>query len=159
MRISTATSMLLFCLATSLAAMAQADTSPCWGRRCLGACRGGGGPGAWQDRRYDPKTVETLLGEIVLVETVPGARGGAGIHAVVKSDKETIPVHLGPAWYLEKQAVKLGQGDKVEVRGSRITFDGKPAVIAAEVKKNGQIVRLRDESGLPVWAGWRRGGR
>jgi hypothetical protein len=40
--------------------------------------------------------------------------------------------------------------------GSRITYEGKPAIIAAEVKKGDEVLRLRDEKGIPVWAG-RRG--
>ncbi len=44
----------------------------------------------------------------------------------------------------------------MKVRGSRITFKGKPAIITAEVKKGDQILRLRDENGFPVWSGWRR---
>lgn len=44
----------------------------------------------------------------------------------------------------------------VEVKGSRITFDGKPVVIAAEVKKGQDVLHFRDENGVPVWSGWRR---
>ena len=49
----------------------------------------------------------------------------------VKTNKETISVHLGPVFYIENQDVKLQAKDKVEAKGSRITFDGKPAIIAA----------------------------
>lgn len=42
----------------------------------------------------------------------------------------------------------------MEVTGSRVTFDGKPAIIAAEVKKGGETLKLRDEKGRPVWSGW-----
>jgi hypothetical protein len=44
-------------------------------------------------------------------------------------------VHLGPSWYLENQDVKIEPKDKVEVKGSRITFGGKPAIIATEIKR------------------------
>jgi hypothetical protein len=43
----------------------------------------------------------------------------------------------------------------VEVKGSRITFEGKPAIIAAEIKKGEETLKLRDENGFPVWSGWR----
>ena len=46
--------------------------------------------------------------------------------------------------------------DSVEIKGSRVTFEGKPAIIAAEVKKGGETLTLRDDAGLPVWSGWRR---
>lgn len=37
-------------------------------------------------------------------------------------------------------------------QGSRVTFQGKPAVIAAEVKKGDEVLKLRDETGLPAWS-------
>jgi hypothetical protein len=74
----------------------------------------------------------------------------------VKTDKETISVHLGPSWYLENQDVKIEPKDRVEVKGSRVTFAGNPAMIAAEVKKGDEVLKLRDDNGFPVWSGWRR---
>jgi len=44
----------------------------------------------------------------------------------------------------------------VEVKGSRVTFDGKPVIIAAELKKDNNVLTLRDSSGIPAWSGWRR---
>jgi len=80
----------------------------------------------------------------------------AGVHMTLKTDKETISVQLGPSWYIENQDVKIEAKDKVEVKGSRITFDGKPAIIAAEVKKGDEVLKLRDDNGFPLWSGWRR---
>jgi DNA helicase TIP49 (TBP-interacting protein) len=59
----------------------------------------------------------------------------SGIHIVVKTDKENMDVHLGPEWYIERLDTKIEKGDKVEVKGSRVTIAGKPAIIASEVKK------------------------
>ena len=118
---------------------------------------GGWGPGTQYNRMYDPKTVETISGEITIVDRITPAKGMAGgVHMNVKTDKETISVHLGPAFYIENQDVKLQPKDKVEVKGSRITFDGKPAIISAEVKKGDELLKLRDDAGFPVWIGWRR---
>jgi hypothetical protein len=118
---------------------------------------GGWGPGTPYSRMYDPKTVETISGEVEKVEAITPRKGMIyGVHMKVKTDKETISVHLGPSWYIENQDVKIEPKDKVEVKGSRITFGGKPALIAAEVKKGNEVLKLRDESGLPVWSGWRR---
>lgn len=75
---------------------------------------------------------------------------------MMKTDKEMIPVHLRPAWYIENQDVQIAPPDRIEVKGSRITLEGKPAIIAAEVKKGDDVLVLRDASGLPVWSGWRR---
>ncbi len=42
------------------------------------------------------------------------------------------------------------------LKGSRVTVAGKPALIAAEVTKGDALLKLRDDSGIPAWAGWRR---
>ena len=118
---------------------------------------GGWGPGTQYNRMYDPKTVETVSGEIIVVDRITPVKGmSGGVHMNVKTDKETISVHLGPSFYIENQDVKLQAKDKVEVKGSRITFDGKPAIIAMEVKKGDEVLKLRDDAGFPVWSGWRR---
>lgn len=120
---------------------------------------GGWGVGGHYARVYDLKTVETMTGEVAVVERFTPMLGmSPGVHLLLKAGNETVSVHLGPSWYLENQDAKLERGDRVAVRGSRVMFQGKPAVIAAEVKKGDQILRLRDESGVPGWSGWRRPG-
>lgn len=118
---------------------------------------GGWGPGTSYSRMYNPQSVETVSGEVVSVSKITPVKGmSSGVHIVLKTDKETIPVHLGPAWYIENQDVKIVSGDRVEVKGSRITFESKPALIAAEVKKGNEVLTLRDANGFPLWSGWRR---
>ncbi len=105
---------------------------------------------------YNPQTVETVSGEVVSMEKfTPGQKMSYGVHFTLKTDKETVAVHLGPSWYIEKQAVTIAPGDKMEVTGSRVTYQGQPAIIAAEVKKGGQVLKLRDANGVPAWAGQR----
>mgnify|MGYP001617500299 CR=1 FL=1 len=115
-----------------------------------------GEPGAKHrhHRMYDTKTVETVAGEVVKVKTIPHRRGtGSGVHLMLKTSREDIPVHLGPSFYLDKQGVKIEQNDKIEVKGSRVTTKrGKPVLLAAEVKKGDSLLKLRDENGVPAWS-------
>ncbi len=118
---------------------------------------GGWGPGSPYQRLYNPSTVETIAGTVESVDMITPTRGMSyGVHILLKTEKETISVHLGPAWYIERLDTKIKKGDKLEVKGSRIIFNEKPAIIAAEVKKGQNTLVLRDSSGIPVWAGWRR---
>jgi hypothetical protein len=123
--------------------------------------RDGWGPGSPYGRMYNPQTVETVAGEIIKVDKLVPIRGmHRGVHLLLKTQQpEPLAVHLGPEWFMDRQGFALKPGDKVEVRGSRITFDGKPAIIAAEVTKDGKTLHLRDANGVPVWAGWRGRGR
>ncbi|HEX8949640.1 MAG TPA: hypothetical protein VF790_11795 [Dissulfurispiraceae bacterium] len=117
----------------------------------------GRGTGGKFQRTYNPATVETLTGTVEAVNKVKPPRGRSyGIHLILKTDKEAIPVHLGPAWYIDKLETKIEKGDKVEVKGSRVTMAGKPVIIAAEIRKDGSTVKLRDDNGVPVWAGRRK---
>lgn len=121
--------------------------------------RGGGGWGANSsyNRLYDPATVETLRGTVVRVDRFTAQRGGTyGIHVLLRTGGETVPVHLGPGWYIENQEVQIREGDEIEVTGSRITFEGRPALIAVEVKRGSEAFRLRDRNGFPAWHGSRR---
>jgi hypothetical protein len=109
-------------------------------------------------RMYDLATVETLGGEVVQVNVAPSRRTGAPgrLNLLLKTDKETVTVHLGPSRYLDQQNFKLAAGDRVEVTGSRITRPGRTFIVAGEVKKGEQVLKLRDDQGNPLWPRGRR---
>jgi hypothetical protein len=122
----------------------------------------GTGSGGWGMRSpynslYDPKTVQTISGEVVIVEKMVPTKGmSAGVHLVVKTSEDSISVHLGPEWFIDNQDIRIVPKDKITVKGSRITYQGKPAIIAAVVTKGNETLVLRDANGFPVWSGWRR---
>lgn len=62
----------------------------------------------------------------------------------------TISVHLGPAWFVENQELVIQPGDTLEATGSRVIFDGAPALIARTVAKGEEELVLRDEAGFPM---------
>lgn len=109
-------------------------------------------------RLFDPKSVVTIHGTIAsLTEVTPMKGMGMGVHVMLKTDAETVDVHLGPVWYLESQDADLKAGDTIEVRGSRVEIDKRPTLIAIEIKRGDDVLVLRDADGVPRWAGWRRG--
>jgi hypothetical protein len=108
-------------------------------------------------RNYDPKTVETIEGKVLSVEKMQ--QRGRGVHLLLQTDKETVAVHLGPSWYIDKQTPKIETNDTITVTGSRVTVGAKPAIIAAQVKKGTETLKLRDENGIPVWRRGARGNR
>jgi len=120
----------------------------------------GGGPGGGTGRMYDPAKAETLKGEVTAVETFGGGRRmGAGIGLRLKTSSGEQFVHLGPQWYIEQQGeTPIKAGDAVEVTGVKAARGGKDIFIAGMVKKGDAVLKLRDDAGIPAWAGWRRGG-
>ena len=147
-------SVMLVITATVLSLVAVATARPFRGH---GA--GGWGPGGTWDRLYDAKSVETLTGKVKAIEVRENKTMAEGIHIMLATSTETISIHLGPAWYIENQDVQLAVGDNVTVRGSRVTYDGKPAIIAADVTRGDDVLALRNDAGFPRWAAWRRRAR
>ena len=108
------------------------------------------------DRTYNPNSVTTIHGIIKSVERIPTIEGGAGIHLMVETDAATIPVHLGPQWYIDDQEITFSEGDEVTVTGSHVNIDNEPAIIAKTVKKGKAALTLRRDNGTPLWSGKRR---
>jgi hypothetical protein len=73
-------------------------------------------------------------------------------HLVLKTENETVEVHLGPSWFLADQKLVLAAGDAVQVVGSRVTVAGAEAVLAREIRKGDHVITLRDTQGFPKWA-------
>jgi hypothetical protein len=116
------------------------------------------GKQAW---RYNPQAVETLTGKVVAVTRHTPRRPGrpAWVAMMLQTDKGNVRVSLGPADYLDQQGLKLAAGDQVEVKGVQVTHHNRTGFIAGEVKKDGQVLKLRDEAtGRPLWATGRRSG-
>jgi hypothetical protein len=115
------------------------------------------GDGKGKTIAYDLKTLETLKG-IVVAAPKPTPKGGIPERAqlTLKTPQETLTVYLGPGWFLEKQAMKIGNLDQIQVTGSRILVQGQPALLAGEVRKGEQVLKLRDEQGQPLWRGVRQ---
>jgi len=118
---------------------------------------GGWGAGSPYNRCYDPTNVETFFGEVTRIEaTVPMGGMSDGISLLLTMQRASVPVHLGPTWYIERLDTRIEVGDRIEVKGAKAFAAGVPAVIAAEVRKGDSVLVLRDAAGIPVWAGWRR---
>jgi hypothetical protein len=118
---------------------------------------GGWGAGLPYGRLYDEGMRQSLEGDVVWVKRLqPGEGMADGLHLLLRTREETISVHLGPLWYLERQDFGLAAGDRVEVAGSRVTYEGQPALLAAVVKKADKVLLLREANGFPRWSAWQR---
>jgi hypothetical protein len=106
-------------------------------------------------RNYDPATETTLKGVVGSVTEYPGRRASSGVHFMLKTEAETVDVHVGPSWFLADKKFALAQGDEVQVTGSKIKMRGGDVLLAREIKKGDQTLTLRNAQGIPLWA---RGG-
>jgi hypothetical protein len=121
--------------------------------------RGGQGWGSSDayGRLYDPAKITTVEGKVLEVRRVKPLRGmSEGIEIVIERSSGDAVVHLGPAWFIEKQKLQVKKGDEVKVEGSSVMLQDKEVVLAATLQKGKDTLQLRDASGVPAWAGWRR---
>jgi hypothetical protein len=101
---------------------------------------------------YDVKTVGTIGGRVLSIEkTAPANRRGDWINLLLQTGKGTIAVQLGPDWYIDKQKPRIHPNDTIKVTGSRVTMDGKSIIVAADVTKGNELLKLREANGIPVW--------
>lgn len=106
---------------------------------------------------YDVKSETTITGTVESVENIAetGGRGRCctgGTHLVLKTDKDSIGVHVGPTAYLAGKGITFAKGDRLEILGSRVTVDKETVLIARQVKKGDNTWTLRDASGRPAWS-------
>ncbi len=86
------------------------------------------------------------------MQRIPRGRSSEGVHLTIVAGAEKLPVHLGPSFFVDRQSLKLANGDRVEVKGSRILLDGSPTLIAQEITRGDESMVLRDANGFPLWA-------
>lgn len=78
--------------------------------------------------------------------------GGLGSHLILKlSDGNTIEVHLATAKFVRSYDLLFSKGDKVEVVGAKVQFEGKETIFAREVARGADTFVFRDKSGTPIW--------
>jgi len=99
---------------------------------------------------YDPSTVIRISGTIQDVRETTTTATLNGIHVMLK-DRRVIEVYLGPAAFLKTFSMKFAKGDDIQVTGSKVRFAGADLLLARQVRKDNDILVLRDENGKPYW--------
>ena len=117
---------------------------------------GGGMKRGMRMPRYDATTEITITGTVQDV-LHPQMGRMSGTHLLLKTETETIEVHVGPSNFVSSEGFTFAKGDSVQVLGSKVTIGGKQALIAREVTKDSKTLTLRDKTGRPLWAGRMRG--
>lgn len=78
--------------------------------------------------------------------------GGMGSHVILKLvDGTTIEVHLATANFVRNNELVLSKGDKIEVTGMKVKFEGVDTIFAREIRRDNDTYVFRDKDGKPVW--------
>jgi len=101
---------------------------------------------------YTQSSEQTMRGWVVETKDFQcPVTGTMGSHITVKNETSSIEVHLAPASFMKQYEINIRKGDNVTVVGSKITFEGKSALIAKSVAVGQETFNFRDPSGKPLW--------
>jgi len=103
--------------------------------------------------KYNPAAEATFKGTVEdTIDRQCPMSGGLGAHLILKmADGNTIEVHLATTKFVKSFDLVFNKGDKVEVTGTKIQFEGKETIFAREVTRGAETFVFRDKSGAPVW--------
>lgn len=87
----------------------------------------GGGYGRHRGMIFNSNEVETVTGKVLQVDTwTQGEWHRGGVHVLLQTNNETIDLHLGPAWYINNQDIRIEPNDQIQVTATRVSSaDGR----------------------------------
>ncbi|MGA3318278.1 MAG: hypothetical protein ABSC64_17790 [Candidatus Korobacteraceae bacterium] len=110
-------------------------------------------PGKTTGPKYDTANEVKIKGVIVEVREVPGEF--EGLYLVVKTETKTVLVHVAPSEFLKEIDTSFNKGDQVEVVGAKAPDAPDEEILAREIIDGTNTATLRDDKGIPIWAGWK----
>ena len=107
--------------------------------------------------KYDVKNEVRVKGVIEEVRQVPGQFEGT--HLLVKTETKTVLVHVAPSNFLKEIDTAFNKGEQVEVLGCKAPDASEEEILAREITVGQNTTTLRDDKGVPIWAGWKPSGK
>ena len=109
--------------------------------------------GAKSGPKYDVANEVKIKGVVEEVREIPGDLEGT--HLVVKTDTKTVLVYAAPGAFLKEIDTAFNKGDQVDVVGAKAPNAAEETIMAREITVGSNTFTLRDDKGVPVWAGWK----
>lgn len=103
--------------------------------------------------KYDMANELKIKGVVEEVRDVPGDLEGTQL--VVKTDTKTVLVYAAPGAFLKEIDTAFAKGDQVDVTGAKAPNAAQETILAREITVGTNTFTLRDDKGIPVWAGWK----
>ena len=107
--------------------------------------------------KYDLKSEVKIKGVIDEVRELPGPSGGTQL--AVKTDTKTVLVYVGPTAFLKEIDTTFNKGEQAEILGCTSPDAGAGDILAREITVGQNTTTLRDDKGVPIWSGWKPGGK
>ncbi len=120
---------------------------------CVSSVGWGQHPAKATGPKYDTANEVKIKGVILEVREVPGEFQGTLL--VVQTDTKTISVLVAPADFLKEIDTTFNKGDQVVVVGAKAPDAPEEEILAREITDGNNTATLRDDKGIPIWAGWK----
>ena len=103
--------------------------------------------------KYDPATEITIQGKVLSVhDRQCPVSGTLGTHFMLEAlDGRVYEVHLAPTTFTKMFDMVFTPGEKVDISGNILVFQGKDAILARQIKHGNETVTFRDKKGNPSW--------
>jgi sporulation protein YlmC with PRC-barrel domain len=106
---------------------------------------------------FNPSTITMIDGTVVDVGKFRATATGEDMLwlRVRTADGRTVLVNLGPRMYVSTQDFYVVPGDRIHLAGSEVAAaaTGKRVFLPTQVTYSNHVLRLRSETGTPLWEG------
>jgi hypothetical protein len=102
--------------------------------------------------KYDSASEAKIKG---VVEDIREPGGLEPTLLLVKTESKTVLVYVAPAAFLKEIETSFSKGDQVEVVGCKSLNGSDEEILAREITDGSNTFTLRDDKGVPIWAGWK----
>lgn len=98
---------------------------------------------------YQADAESAFEGEVFAVVKIPLTKSGRSYCMALQVMREGTPctVYLGPAGFLRRKGMQIQPGDVISVVGSQVVVNGREMVLAREVVRGDDVLKIRQETG------------
>ncbi len=75
-----------------------------------------------------------------------------GMHVLLNTDQGKVLVHVATALFMRDHKITLQPGDRLQVTGAKIRYQGKEGMIARQIIRRDEVFTVRDTAGKPMWS-------
>jgi hypothetical protein len=96
--------------------------------------------------------LKIVTGKVVAIEKYfPAPANYSWIRLKLKTNTKILTVNLGPSWFIESQDVQIQLKDIIRVKGVHAMLKGKSVIIAHEITKGEDVLKLVNKNGTRLW--------
>lgn len=97
---------------------------------------------------YDLSLEQSISGVVVSTQTLPGSNE---LLVTVSNGENAFEVQVGPAEWMTSKGYRLVPGDRIEIVGSMVLSEGNDTIVARQIWKAGEEMKIRDRTGGALW--------